>query len=85
METELGDPMAEGIREQLGVDLVLLGSVGICKPELGPIVTLMDYMTVSAAHNRSRLRRFGKRLLCHAGQLRSLHTLAVDRRPVVCH
>ena len=44
METELGDLMAEGMREQLGVDLVLLGSGGIRKPELGPIVTLKDYM-----------------------------------------
>ena len=44
METELGGLMAEGMREQLGVDLVLLGSGGIRKPELGPIVTLKDYM-----------------------------------------
>ena len=46
METELGGLMAEGIRESLGVDLVLLASGSIRKPELGPIVTLMDYMEI---------------------------------------
>ena len=46
METELGDLMADGMREQLGVDLVLLGSGGIRKPELGPIVTLKDFAEV---------------------------------------
>ena len=44
METELGDLMAEGMRESLGADLVLLSSGGIRKPALGPIVTLMDFM-----------------------------------------
>ena len=46
METELGDLMAEGLRAQLGVDLVLLGSGSIRKPQLGPIVTLKDYMEI---------------------------------------
>ena len=46
METELGDLMAEGMREQLGVDLALLGSGSIRKTELGPIVTLKDYTEV---------------------------------------
>ena len=45
-ETELGDLMAEGLRAQLGVDLVLLGSGSIRKPQLGPIVTLKDYMEI---------------------------------------
>ena len=46
METELGDLMAESLRDQLGVDLVLLGSGSIRKPKLGPIVTLCDFMEV---------------------------------------
>ena len=46
METELGNLMAEGLRTQLGVDLVLLGSGSIRKPQLGPIVTLKDYMEI---------------------------------------
>lgn len=46
METELGNLMAEGIRKQLGVDLVMLGSGSIRKPELGPIVTLKDYAEI---------------------------------------
>ena len=46
METELGDLMAESLRDQLGVDLVLLGSGSIRKPKLGPIVTLGDFMEV---------------------------------------
>ena len=44
METELGDLMAEGMRKQLGVDLVMLGSGSIRKSSLGPIVMLKDYM-----------------------------------------
>lgn len=43
METELGDLMSEGLRDQLGVDLMLLGSGSIRKPTLGPIVTLKDF------------------------------------------
>ena len=46
METELGDLMAESLRDQLGVDLVLLGSGSIRKPKLGPIMTLGDFMEV---------------------------------------
>ena len=46
METELGDLMAEGFREQLGVELVMLGSGSIRKPILGPIVTLGDFMEI---------------------------------------
>ena len=44
METELGDLMAEGMRSQLDVNLVLLASGSIRKPSLGPIVTLQDFM-----------------------------------------
>lgn len=43
METELGDLMAEGLRDQLGLDLMLLGSGAVRRPTLGPIVTLKDY------------------------------------------
>ena len=46
METELGDLMAEAFREQLCVDLMLLGSGSIRKPTLGPIVTLGDFMEI---------------------------------------
>lgn len=46
METELGDLMAESLREQLNVDLALIGSGSIRKPSLGPIVTLGDFMEI---------------------------------------
>jgi len=46
METELGDLMAECMRDQLGADLVLLGSGSIRLPELGPVVTVKDFMEV---------------------------------------
>ena len=46
METEIGDLFAEGIRDQLGIELVLLGSGRIRKPELGPVVTLKDYKDI---------------------------------------
>ena len=46
METELGDLLAECVRDQMDVDLVLLGSGSIRKPTLGPIVTLGDFMEV---------------------------------------
>ena len=46
METELGDLLSEIMREQLGVDLVLLGSGSIRKESLGPIVTLKDFMEI---------------------------------------
>ena len=45
-ETELGDVMAECLRAQLGVDLVMFGSGSIRKPALGPIVTLGDFKEV---------------------------------------
>ena len=46
METEVGNLLAECMRDQLGVDLVLVGSGSIRKPSLGPIVTVMDFMEV---------------------------------------
>ena len=41
-ETELGDLLSESMRQQLGVDLVLLASGSIRQQSLGPIVTLKD-------------------------------------------
>ena len=41
-ETELGDVMAEALRESLNLDIMLLGSGSIRKTSLGPIVTLSD-------------------------------------------
>ncbi|MBR2768621.1 MAG: 5'-nucleotidase C-terminal domain-containing protein [Solobacterium sp.] len=46
METELGVIMAEGFRDQLRTDIVLLGSGSIRKPSLGPIVTLRDFKEI---------------------------------------
>ncbi len=46
METELGDLMAECMRDQTGADLVILGSGSIRKPSLGPVVTVRDYMEI---------------------------------------
>ena len=46
METELGDLFAEGIRDQLDIELVLLGSGSIRRPQLGPVVTLKDYKDI---------------------------------------
>ena len=46
METELGDLLAEGMREQLDVDLAIVGSGSIRRETLGPIVTLKDYIEV---------------------------------------
>ena len=46
METELGDLLAECMRDQIGADLVLLGSGSIRKPSLGPLVTFGDFMEV---------------------------------------
>ena len=46
METELGDLLAECMRDQLGVDLVLIGSGSIRLPALGPLVTVKDFMEV---------------------------------------
>ena len=46
METEIGDLLAECMREQLGADLALIGSGSIRRPSLGPVVTYMDYMEI---------------------------------------
>ena len=81
METELGDLMAEGMREQLGVDLVLLASGSIRKPTLGPIVTLKDYMEIfpfsdpvySFQLTGAQLRRVVKFLLREESFLDSEH------------
>ena len=43
-ETELGDLLAEGMREQLDVDLALICSSSIRGSSLGPIVTLRDFV-----------------------------------------
>lgn len=45
-ESDLGDLIADGMREQLGVDLYLIGSGSIRRDTLGPIVTLQDLMEV---------------------------------------
>ena len=46
METELGNLIAECMRDQIGADLVLIGSGSIRKPALGPVVTVKDFMEV---------------------------------------
>ena len=46
METELGDLLAECMRDQIGAELVLLGSGSIRKPSLGPLVTFGAFMEV---------------------------------------
>ena len=43
-ETDLGDLLTDGIREQLGVDLAMISSGNIRGDKLGPIVTLQDLM-----------------------------------------
>lgn len=45
-ETELGDLMAECMRDQLGSDLVILGSGSIRRPSLGPLVTVKDFIEI---------------------------------------
>ena len=45
-ETELGDLISDCFREQLEVDLMMLGSASVRLPELGPIVTLGDFKSV---------------------------------------
>lgn len=45
-ETDLGSLLAEGMREQLHVDLTMIGSGSIRGEKLGPIVTLGDLMEV---------------------------------------
>lgn len=46
METELGNLITDAIHEQLGMDITLIGSGSIRKPELGPIVTLQDLLEI---------------------------------------
>ena len=46
METELGDLLAECMRDQIGADLVILGSGSIRKPSLGPLVTVRDFIEI---------------------------------------
>ena len=45
-ETELGDLFSDIFKERLGIDIMLLGSGSIRKPELGPVVTLQDLMEI---------------------------------------
>ena len=45
-ETELGKIFADAFKDTLGVDIMLLGSGGIRKEELGPIVTFQDLVEV---------------------------------------
>ena len=52
METGLGDVLAEGLRTQLGVDPVLLGSTSINKAQLGPPVKLIDFIEAFPYCNR---------------------------------
>lgn len=52
METELGDVLAEGLHAQLDIDLMLVGSTSISKPQLGPTVTLIDFMEAFPYCNR---------------------------------
>ncbi len=46
MESELGGLFAECLRQQFGVDLVLLAAGSIRLPSLSPIVTLRDFVEV---------------------------------------
>ena len=46
METELGNLLAECMRDQIGADLVLLGSGSIRKTSLGPAVTFRDFLEI---------------------------------------
>jgi 5'-nucleotidase len=50
-ETDLGDLLTEGMRDQLGVDLALVGSGSIRGEKLGPIVTLQDLLEVYPYQN----------------------------------
>jgi 5'-nucleotidase / UDP-sugar diphosphatase len=43
-ETELGNLSADAIQEKAGVDVTFVGSESIRKTELGPVVTLGDYL-----------------------------------------
>lgn len=46
METELGNLLAECMRNQIGADLVLIGSGSIRKTSLGPAVTVRDFLEI---------------------------------------
>ena len=46
METELGNLLAECMRDQIGADLVILGSGSIRKKSLGPVVTFGDFIEI---------------------------------------
>ena len=46
METELGNLLAECMRDQIGADLVLIGSGSIRKKTLGPVVTFGDFIEI---------------------------------------
>ena len=46
METELGNLLAECMRDQIGADLVLIGSGSIRKTSLGPAVTVRDFLEI---------------------------------------
>lgn len=46
METELGNLLAECMRDQIGADLVLLGSGSIRKTSLGPVITVRDFIEI---------------------------------------
>ncbi len=50
-ETDLGDLLADGMKEQLGVDLALIGSGSIRGETLGPIVSLQDFKEVFPYEN----------------------------------
>jgi 5'-nucleotidase len=45
-ETELGNLFADAIQETTGVDVAFVGSGSIRKTELGPVVTLGDYLAL---------------------------------------
>jgi 5'-nucleotidase/UDP-sugar diphosphatase len=45
IETTLGDLMADALADSLGCDVILLGAGSVRVPELGPIVTLGDFVS----------------------------------------
>lgn len=45
-ETELGDLFSDILKDSLGLDIMLLGSGSIRKPNLGPIVVLQDLIEI---------------------------------------
>ena len=44
-ETALGNLLADALAESLGLDVMLLGAGSVRVKELGPTVTLMDFMS----------------------------------------